>query len=153
MCTFILEFYMNYIDEALKEAKKSQDIDEVPVGAVIVYNNQIIARGHNTSNNDSVSNHAELHALDGAITQLGDWRLNNCEMYVTLEPCPMCAGAILKSRIKKVYIGTPSNIESNQIILTNIFKNKDFYNNVDFEYMNNKECSKILTDFFKKKRL
>ena len=144
---------MNYMNEALKEARKSQDIDEVPVGAVIVCNNQIIGIGHNTNNNESVCNHAEIYALNDAINNLGDWRLIDCEMYVTLEPCPMCAGAILKSRIKKVYIGTPSNIETNKEIITNIFKNKNYYSNVDFEYLNNKECSKILTEFFKKKRL
>ncbi len=144
---------MNYIDEALKEAKKSKDIDEVPVGAVIVYKDKIIAKGHNVSNNDNVSNHAEIIAINKAIKKLGDWRLNDCEMHVTLEPCPMCAGAILKSRIKKVYIGTQSNLKSNRKIIELIFNNKDYYHNVDFEYLNNNKCSQILTDFFKEKRL
>ena len=144
---------MNYIDVALDEAKKSKDIDEVPVGAVIVYKDNIIAKGHNISNNDTVSNHAEIIAINEAIRIINDWRLNECEMYVTLEPCPMCAGAILKSRIKKVYIGTTSNIKSNKKIIESIFNNNDYYHNVDYEYLNNDNCSKILTDFFKEKRL
>ena len=144
---------MNYIDMALEEANKSIVIDEVPVGAVIVYKDKVIAKGHNISNHESVSNHAEIIAMNKAIIKLKDWRLNDCEMYVTLEPCPMCAGAILKSRIKKVYIGTKSNLKSNQKIIESIFNNKDYYHNVDCEYLDNKKCSEILTDFFKKKRL
>ena len=142
-----------YIDVALEEAIKSKTNDEVPVGAVIVYNNKIIASGHNINNNHGVSNHAEIIAINDAIKVLNDWRLNDCEMYVTLEPCPMCAGAILKSRIKKVYIGTESNIISNKLIMDSIFNNKDFYHKVDYQYLNNKKCSKILTDFFRDKRL
>ena len=153
MCTFILEFNMNYIDVALEEAKKSKDLNEVPVGAVIVYKDKIIAKAHNVNNNTSVSNHAEMIAIDKAIKEINDWRLNDCEMYVTLEPCPMCAGAILKSRIKKIYIGTSSNIKSNKKTIESIFNNKEYYHNVDYEYLNNKDCSKILTDFFKEKRL
>lgn len=142
-----------YIEIALIEANKSKDIDEVPVGAVIVHNNKIISKGHNLSNIDSVSNHAEIIAINEAIKKIGDWRLNECELYVTLEPCPMCAGAILKSRIKKVYIGTSSNIKSNKKIIESIFSNNDYYHIVDFEYLNDDKCSKILTDFFKEKRL
>lgn len=142
-----------FLKAAYEEALTSKQEDEVPVGAVIVYKNKIIGKGHNESNNITVSNHAELKAIDQAIKYLNDWRLNECEMYVTLEPCPMCAGAILKSRIKKVYIGTPSNIKSNQDIIESIFKNKEFYNFVDCEYLNDENCSKILTDFFKEKRL
>ena len=142
-----------YIEIALVEANKSKDIDEVPVGAVIVHNNKIISKGHNLSNIDSVSNHAEIIAINEAIKKIGDWRLNECELYVTLEPCPMCAGAILKSRIKKVYIGTSSNIKSNKKIIESIFSNNDYYHIVDFEYLNDDKCSKILTDFFKEKRL
>jgi tRNA(adenine34) deaminase len=148
-----LEFNMNYIDIALEEAKKSKDLNEVPVGAVIVYKDKIIAKAHNVNNNTSVANHAEMIAIDKAIKKINDWRLNDCEMYVTLEPCPMCAGAILKSRIKKIYIGTSSNIKSNKKTIESIFNNKDYYHNVDYEYLNNKDCSRILTDFFKEKRL
>ena len=142
-----------FLKAAIDEAMKSKEQDEVPVGAIVVYKNKIIGRGHNENNNKSVSNHAEINAINEAIDYINDWRLNDCELYVTLEPCPMCAGAILKSRIKKVYIGTPSNIKSNHNIVESIFKNKDFYNIVDYEYLNNDYCSKILTDFFKEKRL
>ena len=144
---------IKYIDVAFDEANKSKLIDEVPVGAVIIYKDKIIAKGHNLSNNKSVSNHAEIITINKAIKKLKDWRLNECEMYVTLEPCPMCAGAILKSRIKKVYIGASSNIKSNRKIVDSIFKNKEYYNNVDYEYLNDDNCSRILTDFFKGKRL
>lgn len=142
-----------FLKEAINEALTSKKQDEVPVGAVVVYNNKIIGRGHNENNNKTVCNHAEINAINEAIEYINDWRLNDCELYVTLEPCPMCAGAILKSRIKKVYIGTPSNIKSNHDIIESIFNNKDFYNSVDYEYLNNEICSKILTDFFKEKRL
>ena len=141
-----------FLKASLDEALTSKNQDEVPVGAVIVYKNKIIGKGHNESNKISVSNHAEINAINEAINYIKDWRLNDCEMYVTLEPCPMCAGAILKSRIKKVYIGTPSNIKSNRYIIESIFKNKEFYNIVDYEYLNDENCSKILTDFFKEKR-
>ena len=143
-----------YIEAALDEAKIAYSLNEVPVGAVIVKNNKIIAKSHNLKkNSNSITNHAEIISIIEASSYIGDWRLNDCEMYVTLEPCPMCAGAILKSRIKKIYIGTSSNIKSNKKIIESIFNNKEYYHNVDYEYLNNKDCSRILTDFFKEKRL
>ena len=142
-----------YMKIAFEEAKISNNLDEVPVGAVIVKDGTIISKGHNTSFKDGVANHAEINAINEAIKTTNDWRLLDCDMYITLEPCPMCAGAILKSRIKKVYIGTKSNVESNQKLIESIFNNKDYYHYVDFEYLYDRSCSKILTDFFKKKRL
>ena len=142
-----------YIDLALEEANKSKAMDEVPVGAVIVYKDKVIAKGHNISNMKTVSSHAEIMAINEAIKYLNDWRLSDCDLYVTLEPCPMCAWAILKSRIRKIYIGTSSNIKSNTKIVESIFNNKEFYHFVDCEYLNDDKCSKILTDFFKEKRL
>ena len=96
-----------FMKEALKEAKKAYDKLEVPVGAVIVKNGKIIARGYNQkeTKKDTIK-HAEIIAIEKASKKLDSWRLNDCEMYVTLEPCPMCAGAIINSRIKKIYIGT-----------------------------------------------
>jgi deoxycytidylate deaminase len=89
---------------ALAEAKKAYMIAEVPVGAVIVYNNKIIARGHNTrETNQSVLGHAEINAIKKASKKIGSWRLEDCDIYVTLEPCPMCSGAIIQSRIKNLY--------------------------------------------------
>ena len=96
-----------FMKEALKEAKKAYEKDEIPVGAVIVKDNKIIARAHNLkeSKNNSIC-HAEILAIQKACKKLNSWRLLDCEMYVTLEPCSMCAGALINSRIKKVYIGT-----------------------------------------------
>lgn len=95
-----------YMREALKQARKAYDLDEVPIGCVIVYQDKIIARGYNRRRIEmNTLSHAELNAIRKASKKLGDWRLDDCEMYVTLEPCQMCAGAIVQSRIKKVYIG------------------------------------------------
>ena len=142
-----------YIKIAIEEAKIAFKENEVPVGAVIVLNNKIIAKTHNIKlqTNNSI-NHAEILAINEASKVLGDWRLNNCEMYVTLEPCPMCAGAIAQSRIKKVYIGTESNILSNKRIINEILQNSDYYHRVEVDYLNNEECSRILTEFFVNKR-
>ena len=87
-----------------------------------------------------------------ASSYVGNWRLNDCEMYITLEPCPMCAGAIVQSRIKKIYIGTTSNIENNKKIIKSILQNKEYNHQVEIEYLNNKDCSQILTKFFENKR-
>ncbi len=95
-----------YMKEAIKQAKKAYALEEVPIGCVIVYENKIIARGYNRRTIDkNTLAHAELVAIKKASKRLGDWRLDDCTMYVTLEPCQMCAGAIIQSRISKVVIG------------------------------------------------
>ena len=100
-----------YMKAAIKQAKKAENIDEVPIGCVIVYHGKIIARGYNRRNIDkNTLSHAELNAIKKASKRLGDWRLDDCEMYVTLEPCQMCAGAIVQSRIKKVYCYRSKNL-------------------------------------------
>ena len=100
-----------FMHEALKEAKKAYDKEEIPVGAVIVKNRKIIARGHNLKEKDkNAVHHAEIIAINKASKKLDNWRLVDCDMYVTVEPCVMCAGALLSSRIKKVYIGALDNI-------------------------------------------
>ena len=138
---------------ALKEAQKAFSINEVPVGAVIVKNGVVISKAHNMKkNSNNIFDHAEIMALKKASTKLGDWRLNDCDMYVTLEPCPMCAGAISQARINKVYIGTKSNISSNNEIIKRIFNNKDSYHQTDLQYLNDLSCSQILSDFFSSKR-
>ena len=97
---------MNYMNEAYKEAMKALKIDEVPVGAVIVKNERIIARGFNKKeSNNNVLGHAELVALSKACKKLNSWRLNDCEIYVTLEPCSMCLSALIHARIAKIYYG------------------------------------------------
>jgi len=93
-----------YMKEALKEAQKAFDKREVPVGAVVVYKDQIIARAHNLrESNQHFHSHAEFLAMMEASKKIGSWRLEDCDVYVTLEPCPMCAGAMIQSRIRKVY--------------------------------------------------
>ena len=131
-----------YMKEALKEAKKAYKKQEIPVGAIIVKDGNIIARGYNQKElkKDSTM-HAEIIAIRKASKKIGAWRLNDCEMYITLEPCPMCAGAIVQSRIKKIYIGTESNIKSNKKIVESILQNNEFDHRVEVEYLNNKECS------------
>ena len=143
----------DYINVALDEAKIAYNLNEVPVGAVIVKDGKIIAKSHNLKRStNNIMNHAEIIAIIEASNYLGDWRLNDCEMYVTLEPCPMCAGAIVQSRIKKIYIGSESNVRSNKKIVKEILQNTDYSHRVEVEYINNKDCSQILTDFFSNKR-
>ena len=142
-----------YIEEALEEAKIAFNLNEVPVGAVIVKNGDVIAKAHNLKRStNNIVNHAEIISIVEASNYIGDWRLNDCEMYVTLEPCPMCAGAIIGSRVKKIYIGCESNIKSNKELIKKILQNKDADHFVEIEYLNNNECSEILTKFFSNKR-
>ena len=98
-----------YMKEALKEAQRAYDLDESPIGAVIVYKDEIIGRGHNRRNTDkNPFAHAEIAAIEEACKYLGDWRLEECTIYITLEPCPMCSGAIVQARIPKVVFGARS---------------------------------------------
>ena len=143
----------DFINCALNEAKIAYNLNEVPVGAIIVKNNEIIAKSHNLKRStNNILNHAEIISIIEASNYIGDWRLNGCEMYITLEPCPMCAGAIVQSRISKIYIGTESNIKSNRELIKNILQNTDADHRVEIEYLNNNECSEILTNFFSSKR-
>ena len=142
-----------YINVALDEAKIAYSLNEVPVGAVVVRNNEVIAKAHNLKRStNNIMNHAEIISIVEATQYVCDWRLNDCEMYVTLEPCPMCAGALVQSRIKKVYIGTESNIKNNKDVIKSILQNTDNNHQVDMCYLNNEDCSQILTDFFSGKR-
>ena len=132
-----------FLNEALKEARKAYKKDEIPVGCVIVYDGNIVARGHNLRESKQSSlMHAEIMAVDRACKYFNSWRLDDCVMYVTLEPCMMCLGAIIESRIKKVVYGTKNNSEQMYVCVKNI----------DLIHANSKECSDILTDFFKNKR-
>ena len=98
-----------FMNEALIEARKAYELDETPIGAVIVHNGQIIGRGCNRRNTDKNSlAHAEIIAINEACKSIGDWRLEECTMYVTLEPCPMCAGAIVQARVPRVVFGATS---------------------------------------------
>lgn len=111
-----------YIKNTIKEAEKALNIGEMPVGAIIVYKNNIVSRGYNKkeSKNNSLM-HAEIIAIDKACKKIGDWRLNDCELYVTMEPCNMCMGAIVESRIKTVYYGVKNEKthDLNKLICSN----------------------------------
>lgn len=143
-----------YLKEALKEAKKAYSKDEVPVGCVIVFDNKIIARGHNlreTKNN--VLFHAEIVAINKACKKLHQKFLDGCEIYVTLEPCIMCMGAIIQSRIKKVIYGAKEPKFGCLESLGNILNDYKFNHNVEvMGGILEDEASKMMKDFFKEKR-
>lgn len=145
---------IKYMEEALKEADKAYRNGDVPVGAVIVKNGNIIARAHNQKEkNNMATEHAEILAINQACKKIKNWRLNDCTMYVTLEPCLMCAGAILQSRIKKIIYGASNEnygyVESIDRILSN---NKNNYE-IEIEKGVLKEKSIfLLQNFFREKR-
>ena len=140
-----------FMKEALKEAKKAYEKLEVPVGAVIVKDGKIIARGHNLKETKKdTTRHAEMIAIEKASKKLGAWRLLDCEMYVTLEPCSMCAGAMINSRIKKLYIGAIDEKTGAVGSVLNLLEDYKFNHNIEVEKGILKEdCEKILKDFFK----
>ena len=140
-----------FMKEALKEAEKAYKKLEVPVGAVIVKDGKIIARGHNQKETKTdTTKHAEIIAIQKASKKLKAWRLLDCEMYVTLEPCAMCAGAIINSRIKKVYIGTMDEKTGACGSVLNLFKDFKFNHTVELETgILQEDCEKLLKDFFK----
>ena len=143
-----------FMYEALKEAKKAFEKDEVPVGAVIVKDGKVIARAHNLkeSKNDT-THHAEILAIQKASKKLGCWRLEGCTMYVTLEPCPMCAGALIQARFDKVVIGTMDYKTGACGSILNLLKDYKFNHNVEVEEgILKNECRSILQDFFKELR-
>ncbi len=137
--------------EAIKEAKKAYKKLEVPVGAVIVKDGKIIARAHNVKETKKdTTKHAEILAIQRASKKLDSWRLLDCDMYVTLEPCSMCAGAIINSRIRKVYIGTQDEKTGAAGSVLNLFDDYVFNHKVETESGILKEkCENIIKDFFK----
>ena len=145
---------IKYMNEALKEAKKAYDKKEIPVGVVIVKDNKIIARAHNIKEEkNDTTKHAEMIAIQRASKKLNSWRLIDCEMYVTLEPCSMCAGALIQSRIKKVYIGTMDTKTGACGSVLNLLKDYPFNHKVEIETgIMQKECEDILKVFFKELR-
>ena len=140
-----------YMKEALKQAKKAYEKGEIPVGAVIVKNNKIIARAYNEKEDKiDTTKHAEIIAIQKASKKLKSWRLTDCEMYVTLEPCSMCAGALIQARLKKVYIGTMDQKTGACGSVLNLLENYEFNHKVELETgILQQECEKILKDFFK----
>lgn len=138
--------------EALKEAKKAYLKEEVPIGAVIVKDGKVIARAHNLreKTNNAIS-HAEIIAIEKACKKLNSWRLEDCTIYVTLEPCPMCLGAMMQARIKKVYYGALDKKNGAILSIGNMLDLKTTWN-LEHEYIECNECSEILTNFFKELR-
>ncbi len=139
--------------EALKEAKKSYMTDEVPIGAVIVKDGVIISKAHNTRNKtQNAINHAEILAISKACKKLGSWRLADCDIYVTLEPCPMCAGAILNARIKNLFYGAHDKTSSTDILKAIMDDKRLNHNAKVMGSIMEQECSEIITKFFLEKR-
>lgn len=140
-----------FMKQALKEAEKALKKLEVPVGAIIVKDNKIISRAYNLKEiKKDTTYHAEIEAIKKASKKLNSWRLNDCEMYVTLEPCAMCAGAIINSRIKKLYFGTSDEKTGACGSVLNLLEDYKFNHKVIVEKgILQKECEKILKNFFK----
>ena len=139
---------------ALKQANRAYELNEIPVGAVIVKDGQVIAKAYNLKekNNDPCG-HAEIRAIKKASKKLNSWRLEDCEMYVTLEPCLMCAGAIIHARIKKIYIGALDNKTGAIISKSKVFDEYIVNHKVNYEVgILENECSNIIKKFFKELR-
>lgn len=143
-----------YMKKALQQAKKAYALGEVPIGCVIVYQDKIIGRGYNRRNTDkNTLAHAEITAIHKASKKIGDWRLEECTMYVTLEPCQMCSGAIVQARIPKVVIGTMNPKAGCAGSVLNVLQMPGFNHQVEIEKgILEEECTQILTDFFKELR-
>ncbi|WP_178042141.1 tRNA adenosine(34) deaminase TadA [Frisingicoccus sp.] len=143
-----------YMKEAMKQAKKAAAIEEVPIGCVIVYEDKIIARGYNKRNlKKNTLAHAEIIAMNKASRVIGDWRLEGCTMYVTLEPCPMCAGAIVQARIPRVVIGSMNPKAGCAGSVLNVLQTEGFNHQVTLETgVLGAECSEMLSSFFKELR-
>lgn len=137
--------------EALKEAKKALEIEEVPVGAIIVKDGKVIARAHNTKETKKDATcHAEILAIKKACKKLDSWRLLDCDMYVTLEPCSMCAGALINARIKRLYIGTDDNKTGACGSVLNLLEDYKFNHKIEIhKYILKEECENELKEFFK----
>ena len=150
-----MEKEIRFMKEALKEAKKAELIDEVPIGCVIVKNDKIIARGHNVRETKKTPlGHAEIIAISKASKKLNAWRLQDCDIYITLEPCIMCSGAIIQSRIRHIYYGAKDPkggaIESSINVLE--AKNINHHPEITSGILE-EECSNIISEYFKRKRM
>ena len=144
-----------FMKAAITQARKAYAIDEVPIGCVIVQNDKIIARGYNRRNIDkNTLAHAELSAIRKASKKTGDWRLEDCTMYVTLEPCQMCAGAIVQSRMKRVVIGSMNAKAGCAGSILNLLQMQQFNHQVEITRgVRAEECSQMLSQFFRELRV
>jgi len=143
--------HIHWMNEAIAEARKAELIREVPIGAVIVKDGEIVGRGHNLRETTAdPTAHAEMIAIREASERLGAWRLLDCTLYVTLEPCPMCAGAIVQARVPLVVYGTPDPKAGCAGTLMNLLQEDRFNHRVDVvSGVLQEECSAMLTDFFR----
>lgn len=150
-----MEQHIKYMKEALKQAKKAYALGEVPIGCVIVYEDKIIGRGYNRRNTDkNTLAHAEITAINRASKKMGDWRLEDCTLYVTLEPCQMCSGAIVQSRITNVVMGCMNPKAGCAGSILNILEMPEFNHQVNVTRgVMEEECSRILQDFFRELRI
>ncbi len=144
-----------YMRQALKQAKKAYALGEVPIGCVIVFEDKIIGRGYNRRNTDkNTLSHAEMTAINKASKKMGDWRLEGCTLYVTLEPCQMCAGACVQARIDKVVIGSMSPKSGCAGSVLNILQLEQFNHQVEITSgVLEQECSSMLSEFFAQLRI
>ncbi|MCM1158604.1 MAG: tRNA adenosine(34) deaminase TadA [Bacteroidales bacterium] len=144
-----------YMREAIRQAKKAAQAGDVPIGCVIVYEGRIIARGYNKRNAKKTTlAHAELLAIEKASKKIGDWRLEGCTMYITLEPCQMCAGAIVQARIPKVVVGAMNKKAGCAGSVLNLFQVDAFNHQVEFAHgILEEECSAMLSGFFRELRI
>ncbi len=159
LCFIGVDMYRDdyFLKEAVKQAKKALSIGDVPIGCVIVFEDKIIARGYNRRNKDkSTLSHAEIIAIKKACKKMGDWRLEDCTMYITLEPCPMCAGAIVQSRIKRAVLGAMNPKAGCAGSVLNILQTDGFNHKTEVELISSEslqnECSLLLSSFFKSLR-
>ena len=143
-----------FMREAIRQAKKAYALDEVPIGCVIVYEGKIIARGYNSRNTDkNTLSHAELIAIKKASRKLGDWRLEGCTMYITLEPCQMCAGAMVQARVTEAVIGSMNPKAGCAGSVLNILEMEGFNHQVNVRRgVMEEECSRMLSSFFRELR-
>ena len=143
-----------YMKDAIRQAKKAAALGEVPIGCVIVHDGQVIGRGYNRRNTDkSTLAHAEITAIKRASKKLGDWRLEDCTLYVTLEPCQMCAGAIVQARLPEVIIGCMNPNAGCAGSIYNLLQEPAFNHQVSlFKGVLEEECSQMLKDFFRSLR-
>lgn len=144
------DFSEKYMREAIKQAKKAYALGEVPIGCVIVHEDRIIGRGYNRRNTDkNTLSHAEITAINKASKKIGDWRLEDCTLYVTLEPCQMCSGAIVQARIPQVVIGCMNPKAGCAGSVLNILEHPSFNHQVNvIRGVLEEECSKMLKTFF-----
>lgn len=150
-----MNIHEKYMKEALKQAKKAYDLGEVPIGCVIVHENKIIGRGYNRRNTDkNTLAHAEITAIRKASKKIGDWRLEDCTLYVTLEPCQMCSGAIIQARITEVVMGSMNPKAGCGGSVLNLLEMSEFNHQAKvIRGVLEEECSNMLTSFFKELRI